>query len=256
MKRLVAICPTFRRPKLIPNVLAMFKSQMSVYGWKYHLVIVDDGQTFESQSGRVGGYTWELLTLPRRCESLGDKFAATVEHAADRMQAGRGDAIALFEDDDVYLPQYLRAHARTLDAGNTISMPSRLLANDSVGPGKTHPVDATGRHHGAWAYTLGLYYDCGGYPHGQSEGFDYALHSAMLRSPLYRRGDPCEQSDGEAIYVYRWQTSGYPNGSGWGASIYEATERTHQQAPPPELVPQFDAETQLYYRSLIGLSVA
>ena len=55
----------------------------------------------------------------------------------------------------------------------------------------------------------------------------------------------------EPGYLYRWQTSGYSNGSGWGKTMYESTERCHKpERVEGRIVPQFDEETAGYYSSL------
>lgn len=163
----------------------------------------------------------------------------------------RGDAVALFEDDDVYFPHYLKTHIKALEQG-TFSAASKLLANDSVGFGKTHETNAVNRHHGAWAFTTELYRDSAGYPAGVSQAFDYILHGNLKKSSLYQHVDPLT-IDPRPFYVYRWFTTGYQNGSAFGEDIYERTEQTHKADIYAGLLnAEFDAETAIYYRTLAG----
>lgn len=243
---IVAICPTFNRAHLIPNVLAMFNAQDYPTN-KRRLVIYDDAGQFDEQKGDG----WQLISTPTRHATLGEKFDQLVQIAAVAASCCQWSddetAIALFEDDDVYLQSYLSAHAATLGAGVGWSAPSQILSNDSVGRGKWHARDSLGRHHGAWAYRLSAYRQSGGYPREQTEGFDYALGS-RLRAAGIKMIDTLLTGCGP-IYLYRWfSVLGSLNGSAFGAEIMvrQGVPTARQSGP---IVPQFDPETAGYYRA-------
>lgn len=230
---LTAICPTFRRPKLIPNILAMWEQQEYPRD-QCSLLIFDDGQSFESQSGD----NWRLLSRPTRCPTLGAKFRETVSLAI----AHGTDAIVLFEDDDIYLPGYLTNHAEIL-ANHDVSQSSSIWTNDGV-PGKRREHKSIGSHHGSWGFTVDAYRRAGGYPADVNAGFDFQLHARLVRADC-TIGRP----DHVSPYVYRWQTSGYQNGSGWGKAIYQATEKCHSNTKGGDLTPAMDPETKAAYES-------
>lgn len=237
---LIAICPTFRRPRLIPNVLAMWEAQT----WpveRRQLIIYDDAGTFDSQRGRG----WTLASTEHREPSLGDKFRVMVEIAIAR----GADAVCLFEDDDVYLPHYLEAHAVTLfERKADISKPHEVYSNDRDGRGTYRTVNATGRFHGCWAFTTDAYEKTAGYPPGHNAGFDMELQGAFHRADMRAADTWLEHPIG---YVYRWQTTGYPNGSGWGEPIYNATAKSHAECRVPgRIEAKMDEETAGYYEEL------
>jgi hypothetical protein len=217
---LTAICPTFRRPKLIPGILEMWQAQEFPKA-DCSMLIFDDGQSFESQHGD----NWRLISRPRRCPTLGAKFRETVSLAI----AHGTDAIVLFEDDDLYLPEYLANHESIL-TDHDVSQSSSVWTDNGI-PDRRIEVKAIGSHHGSWGYTVDAYNRAGGYPADVNHGFDFVLND-RFRAADCKIGRPSHVSP----YVYRWQTSGYPNGSGWGRRIYEATEKCHREDVGGELV--------------------
>lgn len=235
---IVAICPTFRRPKLIPNVLAMFEAQTHP---NKQLLIYDDGGTFDSQHGDG----WEIMSESEREVSLGSKFHCLVWIATEM----GADHIALFEDDDVYLPGYLAAHADALREGD-VSQPWRVYSNDKDGKGTYRRVGAQGRFHGSWAFTADIYQKSDGYPVDDSHDFDMQLNGALRRT-----GATIVDTfkDRPIEYLYRWQTTGYQNGSGFGEAMYDVIGKspTHPSVTVPgKILPAFDDETTKYYKEL------
>jgi len=234
MPFITAICPTYRRPKLIPNVLAMWNAQ-TYPKEKRILLILDDGQSFESQINLDEG--WILLSINLRIKTLGAKFNLLVDSAIQQSD------IVLFEDDDVYLPGYVEAHAKILKEHHS-SQPEFVWSNDAQGRTTLNKSNAVGRHHGAWGFSKEAYDEVGGYYGTMNHGFDTNLGSRFLALNHYPQ-DPFKE---RIEYIYRWQTSGYSNGSGWGDDIYEATERCHKPTKfEGELKPEFDEETAYYY---------
>jgi hypothetical protein len=231
---LTAICPTFRRPRLIPNVLAMFAAQ--TYS-DCDLLIYDDGGTFDSQCGD----RWELMTRPERCTPLGSKFRELVSIAISRGT----DGIVLFEDDDIYGPNYLRDHATAQESAAWV-VPDRVWTDNGCKPHEVQIARYT--CHGCWSFTASAYEAAGGYPGERSFGFDIAFGDRLLShtgkpARLWREPPP--------QYIYRWQSTGYPNGHGFGESMEQAVEASHRPARVCGVVrPEMDAATTHHYRSL------
>lgn len=243
--KILAICPTFNRAHLIPNVIAQFEMQeYSVQD--RHLLIYDDAGQFDSQEGDG----WSLTSTPNRHATLGDKFATLARMAIDHCGTAGWDwrecGIALWEDDDVLFPNYLSTHSATLDGGADWSAPSKILANDGVGRGKWHVSDARGRHHGAWAFRISAYVQAGGYPREQTEGFDLALAGRFAAAGITAK-DTLETGCGP-LYLYRWfSIPGSMNGSAFGDEIMER-QGIPSQRYPGSIVPKLDEETEGYYR--------
>ncbi len=236
---ILGICPTYNRPHLVPNVLAMWQQQECEN--QRHLLIFDDAGQFKQATGE----DWTLASTASRFKTLGAKFAATVDFAMRIASAKswdlEGTAIALFEDDDVYLPKYLAAHAATL-RNSQFSAPHRVLANDEVGPGKWHSVDARGRHHGAWAYSLRAYIQSGGYA-DENPGFDLAFGGRLAKIATPANTNSAGFGP---TYIYRWMTAS-KNGSAFGDSLLDS-----QPSPDGRVIEhveaRMDAETSAYYR--------
>lgn len=245
--KLIAICPTFNRAHLIPNVIRQFELQDHPIEDRA-LLIYDDAGQFDSQEN--DDESWSLVSTPHRHKTLGEKFdtlvGLAIAHCEQIGWAHEECAIALFEDDDVEFPNYLSAHSATLDSGAQWSAPSKILANDGVGRGKWHVSDARDRHHGAWAYRISAYLQSGGYPREQTAGFDLALASRFAAAGISAK-DTLETGCGP-LYLYRWFSSpGSLNGSAFGDAIMESQGVPTERHPGP-IVPQLDDETAGYYR--------
>ena len=103
-EKIVAICGTYRRHKLIPNVLAQWNLQKTD-NFDKQLIICDDGEDFQSDEFE----DVEILSLPR-FSTLGDKWNFMAERAINKYGATH---IAIWDDDDIYGPEYLLNHIRT-----------------------------------------------------------------------------------------------------------------------------------------------
>ncbi len=246
--RIAAICPTFRRPKLIPGIVHMFQQQTHA---DKVLLILDDGGSFDLQfqacssgdddlSGvfvtSTSRASWILHSVPRRYETVWHKFNDLIDLA----ESGGADAIALMEDDDCYLPGYLEAHARALETAPWSASPRVWFREPNHEP-RIEP--AMRRFHGGWAYTLDAIREVGGYP-TKPYGSDTGL-SDRLWNKFGRPADPWP--DGSPQYVYRWQTSGYCNAHGWGENMHQAMANDHKphriEGP---IVPGLDALQALH----------
>jgi glycosyltransferase involved in cell wall biosynthesis len=235
--RIIGICPTYRRPRLIPSVIEMWRRQ-DYPAAERHLIILDDGGSFDEQSGPG----WSLFTLPERFGTVGAKFAAIAELA---LTAG-ADALTLFEDDDVYFPWHVSAAAATLERFD-VAEPSRVLTDYG---GTVSEVDAVGRHHGAWSFRAAAYRSAGGYPVEANEAFDLMLRERFNAAGL-TRGDPVDVAP--ISYLYRWFSTGYDNASAAGSDLFAAMAASHvaERVPGPVL-PGLDPGAAAYYERFGG----
>tara|TARA_R110000824_G_scaffold89877_1_gene219962 strand:- start:7966 stop:8643 length:678 start_codon:yes stop_codon:yes gene_type:complete len=203
-----------------------------------HLIILDDGGSFDAQNGPG----WSLFSEPERFPTVGAKFAAI----ADLAIAAGADALALFEDDDLYFPWHLSAAADVLKSAD-VSAPSKVLADD--GP-VVHESNAKGRHHGAWAFRSEIYRASGGYSEEANAGFDIRLLRTMKEAGAVV-ADPV--SVAPMSYLYRWASAGYVNGSASGANIYAAMEQTHERSRVPgRIAPALDTGAAAYFDRFVS----
>lgn len=221
--KIAAICPTFRRSKLIPGIVKMFKDQTHA---DKVLLILDDGGSFDLQRGD----DWFLAKSQDRFDTVWHKFNELIDWAAD----WDADAIALMEDDDCYLPGYLESHAQALEVAPW-SAGSRVWFREQNAEPRLEP--ALRRFHGGWAYTLEAIREVGGYP-TKPYGSDTGLGD-RLWNKFGRPADPWPDSSPQ--YVYRWQTSGYSNAHGWGQNMHEAMANDHKpERMPGPITPGLD----------------
>jgi hypothetical protein len=233
---LVCLCCTYRRAALIPNVLAMWAAQRGLA--PRHLLILDDAPNFRDG---LKGDNWSLVALPRRIPEVGAKFDYGVRYAIERLGASH---IAIFDDDDVYLPLYVECHVRLLAAdGVEFSLPRRVFSNSPVGRGNYHMVPSHGGYHPAWAFSAELYQRSGGYPLDMSSGMDIEFRDRLFAAKP-RMGDPWGQSP---QFIYRWMTASH-NDSAKPDRAMQPPEPDPAPEPVIEaLAPCFDQETYLLY---------
>ena len=151
-----AICPTFNRPELLGRAIQCFERQ--TYENRY-LVIVDDLGQYPRT---LKGDRWELVSINRRCLTLGEKNNICIS-LAPRDTYG----YAKWDDDDFYSPWHLEAIADALDNAHFVQP---HVAIDYWHGGwkqvETFGQGGLTRHfcyHGQWGYTRHLIGITGGY---------------------------------------------------------------------------------------------
>lgn len=151
--KITAFCPTLNRPELLGRLIACWEHQTYA---NRELVILDDGGQYENQSGD----RWQLISVPRRFRSLGEK-----NNAAMALASFDSVGIAKADDDDVYMPWWIESLAEALRRGEWVQP---RLAMDFLG-GEWVRSETHGRpgrscsYHGCWAYRRSLIEKTGGY---------------------------------------------------------------------------------------------
>ncbi len=179
---IVALCPTFRHPTLLANSLALW--EMQTYPRTHrHLIIFDDGNTFDE----FYGIFHNIRTFKKRFPSLPAKYNAMLEWAYGiTLQQGRAaDAFLIWEDDDIYLPGYVAAHAAVLAAAE-YSKPRWVLTDY---PGYVDRERGDGRFHSSIGFQRSLIERIGGWPETKRADFDQALIGRLEQAKL-SAGDP------------------------------------------------------------------
>ena len=106
--KIAAVCCTYLRPKHLGWLIKCFLEQDYA---DRELVILDDADQYDNQRGDG----WELVSVRRRFRSLGEK-----RNAAIAMTSSDADALAVWDDDDLYLPWALSASVAALEAAPVV----------------------------------------------------------------------------------------------------------------------------------------
>lgn len=193
--KITAVCCTYNRPELLRKSLWMFQQQTHP---DKELVILDDADQYDSQEGD----NWRLVSLENRFRSLGEK-----RNVCASLVSADTDAIAVWDDDDLYFPWALEAHAKTLERG-AWSRPS-LCWDTSEEWTTTLLAEACldgNSYHGAWAFNKEAFHTAGGYPTNLAGDRD-SLLGRKLRKHYGASTDPLAHGF-HPYYVYcYWQTS-------------------------------------------------
>ncbi len=261
MIRLACVCPTYGRPRaMIENAVACFTSQDYPSSLR-KLIILDDAGLIAPQTdaGLVNprhqlaacteaDVSWAVLSTDKRWPSLPAKFNALMG-----LVSGWADAVVVWEDDDVYLPWHLTAHARALE-GSPWSHPSEVWST-YAGLGKE---PAAGRFHASLAIRAKTLWSIGGWlgvmPPGDEKRGDFDQRLIQRLHGISPPGDPNLHRG--PSYVYRWGDSGGSHGSATmrspsDSSWYDSFEVQNRERLG-RLTPAFDPVTQEIRRKIVG----
>jgi len=209
--KIAAVCVTYHRPRELGDLIACFRAQDLPLAAR-ELVILDDADQYRvDRTGppmRIAelapdrptliGPGWRLYSVGERFATLGEK-----RNAAARLVSPDVEALAVWDDDDVYLPWSLRASAATL-ARAPWSRPSIVLhrGHRGLAQHRTYPDDAPDDKlfQGGWAYTRDAFDAVGGYP-AWDNGEDKRL-AAAFGAHGFSDADPI--SAWQPFYVFNW----------------------------------------------------
>ena len=200
--KIAAVCCTFRRPEQLGWMIRCFERQTYV---NRELLVLDDAGQYDTQQGN----RWRLVSARERFASLGEK-----RNAAAAMVSDDVEALAVWDDDDLYLPWALQASVAALNEADW-SRPSLVLHPRPDGQLQQHRTG--GLFHGGWAYRREVFRRVGGYP-SINNGEDQALAQRFEQARI-RQFDPLGPNT-KPFYVYCWQNGGW-HLSGMGADGYE-----------------------------------
>jgi len=274
LPNVACLCPTYRHPQLLANALACFLAQ-DYPADRRRLLILDDAGQIDPQVGP----NWAIRSTANRSPSLPHKYAALCKWSDDLTDdAGRPwvpHVYAVWDDDDIYLPNHLSAAVAGL-----VTTPGGWVAPEriwSLYTGRLEQEDATGRFHGSTVISRASLTRVGGWlgvmPNrqaGRIERLDYPdeLQAGDRRADfdqrmlcalgtLYGPHPPARPLAASPTYVYRWGTTHSPHCSGLMRTPDDETwyqVYPSQFAGPPAPVsairPSFDAETLSVFSQL------
>jgi glycosyltransferase involved in cell wall biosynthesis len=191
--KIAAVCCTYLRPFALGELVRCFERQDYP---QRELIILDDAGQYENG----GGEGWRLVSVSERFATLGEK-----RNAAAALVSPDVEALAVWDDDDLYLPWALSASVAALRRAPW-SRPSLVLHPTPDGNLRQHRTG--GLFHGGWAYRRAVFRHSGGYaPWNNGEDREFA--SRLARAHV-GHADPIRLGF-RPFYVYCW-------GRGWHLS--------------------------------------
>ncbi len=221
--KIAAVCCTYLRPVQLGYMVRCFELQD--YDDR-ELVILDDAGQYDNQQGD----RWRLISTDRRFSTLGEK-----RNAAAGMVSDDVEALAVWDDDDLYLPWALRASVEALQHADW-SRPGLVLPPQPDGSLRQHQTG--GLFHGGWAHRRDSFQKAGGYP-AMDNGEDQTLAGRLLRQGT-NETDPMQWGF-KPFYIYPWATDATWHLSGMGAEGYRqlgaitAVRTVLEIADPPDI---------------------
>jgi hypothetical protein len=189
--KLAALCCTYLRPKLLGQLIECFLRQDYPLDQR-ELIILDDAGHYENQEGD----RWQLISIPRRFRTLGEK-----RNACAALASADVEGFLVADDDDIYLPHWFRTHAEALKRAEW-SRPGLVLLEHSDG---LLERDTDGLYHGGWALRREAFDRVRGYgPHNNGEDQELARR---LGAAGVSECDPCEFA--HPFYIYRYNNGSY-----------------------------------------------
>ena len=238
--RIACLCPTYGRPQLVRNSLALFLSQVYVRG-QCRLFVLDDGAQFDEQQDEY----LHLEVSTRRYPSMKAKYDRLVELANE----WGADAYSVWDDDDLYLPWHLSAANWAMSQGFGWSYPQWVM---SEGGGKLEPEMTGGNLHGSIVIGREIMERVGGWP--QTDRADFDLQMIAKLFAVDEPGRPDYQF--APSYVFRWANSGashYQNYATLGhedTTIYRRIRKHSDEVIRGHVVPQFDRYTTWFRQNV------
>lgn len=230
--KISCLMPTYGRPTLVANAIACFLAQ-DYPADKRRLLILDDAGQIAPQSGDG----WSVWSTTRRAETLTAKY-----RLLDLLDASWADVFAIWDDDDIYLPWHLSAHAAALQAAQW-SHPAQVW---TIAARRLELEPADGRFWAAAAIRVDLLRRLNGFIATARADFDQA-HLCAWRQHGGKPGRPERPS-----YVYGWGRAKHcswlicsPDDTRW-YGLHEMTEPGRVE----RIIPRMDGQTEAIYAAL------
>lgn len=190
-----ALCPTFRHPDLLANSLELWLRQDYPLNRRM-LVILDDDPTFHEQVGQ----SWKLHMRWNRVPTICDKYNQLISESPKET-----NIFMVWEDDDIYLPQYVRSHVESLSENNAEFSKSDVVLTDF--PGKIIVEPSRGRFHSSLVMTKSLVDRVGGWPDTKRADFDQQLMSRLYSEAKgVVKPWPDDTPLEDIPFIYRWHS--------------------------------------------------
>jgi len=204
------------------------------------MLILDDDPTFRSQSH--DGYTIEAHDS--RFPTISHKYNRLLELCPEGI-----DIVITWEDDDIYLPEYVSSHIFAMMKNNAEFSKSDVVLSDFTGKVAREP--SRGRFHSSLAISMDLVKRIGGWPNTRRADFDQQLMSKLYEEARGVTKPWLDDApDNEIPFIYRWHSGAAhcqstmdkgPEDETW----YDRGEQAYRKVPfVGELLPEFDGFTK------------
>lgn len=247
--RILCLCATYGRPSLLKNAIACFEQQ--VHDDRYLLVLDDAGQYAEN----IRGDRWSIHSVPNRFPNMPTKYNAMLALASD--QGLRYDAVAIWDDDDIYLPNHLAEHCRQLEQFSANEGCSRITGWSYPKTLYTLMPDlriesAFGNHWAMCAFSKHFVERVGGWPSTQIAAWDHLFLKTMEELA------PPSRSDIRS-FIFRWGSTKAPHLQWFikGPKDTGAYSRMpqHEKQFVDKLNSEFDAQTRELLKGICGIDM-
>jgi glycosyltransferase involved in cell wall biosynthesis len=166
--KITACCITHNRPALLARAIECFNRQ--TYPLRELLCLDDCGQY-----GQQSGDRWQIVSVNRHFLTIGE-----LRNTVAAMVSRDTDALAVMDDDDIYMPWWLESLADAFEHGDQWVQPRHALewatpAMTGLLRYETFSRSNPGHfdYHGQWAYRRDAFARIGGYPFAQREEADF-----------------------------------------------------------------------------------
>lgn len=196
----VALCPTYRHPKLLANSLQLWIDQDYPLSRRC-LIILDDEPTFNNQQGDG----WILWAVNKRFDSLPAKYNFLLRESIGLHSSP--EIYLVWEDDDLYLPSYVSSHVQALQTAEYSK--SKCVASDYSGSIQIEKSE--GRFHSTIGFRKTLIDRIGGWPDTLRADFDMQLMRNLmsnLQDPVNGYQQPWDEESlkQDIPFIYRWHS--------------------------------------------------
>lgn len=251
MLNICCLCPTYGRPTLVQNTIAQFLAQHYDQD-KCRLLILDDADQITG-----GDIRWKVVSIKDRYPSYCAKYGAMEYMLRDPQSLHElfgdwhPDAVALFEDDDIYGPYYLLGHSAALH-NHQWSYPLEVMSLYSVDTAKGQlPIheNSGGRFWSSCAIRLPFLKAVGGFiTSGRADADQLNLQNWKAHA---QPGDPNDHSNIQ--WIYGWgraqHCSGVMTQGGADTTWYQRHKMTETHRID-NIQPKMDDQTKWLYRQL------
>jgi hypothetical protein len=237
--RFLCLCPIYNHPKrLIENAMACFINQEYKNAT---LLLGDDGPGYSEfrkyyNSSNNQDQDIHLTRFSKRLGSIGEKCQEMYKAAVDI--GIQFDAIALWDDDDIYLAHHLSGLAEVLESCPGIKWAKSQFVGSTYG-GSLHLEPAAGRFWASIGMKRDMFEKIGGFVQTRSADFD----QQMLAKLNAKAGEPV---DSKVTYIYRWEDTQANHCSGAMKNPKDESwwDKVPVVAAAGTLVPKFDEITK------------
>ena len=208
--KITAFCPTLNRPDLLGRLIKCFENQTYQ---NRELIILDDGGQYSNQKGD----RWELISVPRRFRSLGEKNNAVIA-----MMSFDSEALLKADDDDIYMPWWFESMADALSRHEMVQPHYAIdfISGEWVQTTTHCAKSGRGAYHGCWGYRRTFIERVGGY-RAQFAGDDQELDRRVRKEGVVP--SDIDQAKYPPFYWYNRPLPNRISERGAGQAAYRAT---------------------------------